>query len=300
MESLRISKAPSRESKKDGLQIRLLAGDVMVGVPVLRQPAKDAGRAARQVVNSNSERALYQVGRLHLGKRQHLFRFETVGMVQIDGNHVGDRQELVQSLQSVVGNHPSVIDDYNAVAEALGLFHIVRGVDEGFAALLQGLEIVKNGIAALRIDTDRRLIEQKNLRIVQQGRRQIQTPLHASAERFHFVAGAIRESHQVQDVVDCLFCFRAGERVKRRKKSQIVAGGELVVKRHVLRDESDLQLDRIGITLNLLAFDEDFAGIRAQQSRNDGDSRRLAGAVRPEQPDGLSAISPKTDASNGN
>src|SRR5713101_6066581 len=88
----------------------------------------------------------------------------------------------------------------------------------------------KDGIAALRIDTDGRLIEQKNLRIVKQSRRQIQTPLHASAERFHFVTGAIRESDQIQDVVDCLLCLRAGERVKRRKKNQIVAGGELVIK----------------------------------------------------------------------
>src|SRR6266849_891133 len=251
-------------------------------------------------MNSNSQNALYQLGRLHLGQRQHLFRLETVGMVEIDGNHVGDRQQLVQSLQCVVGNHLPVIDDHDAVAEALGLFHIVRGVDEGFAALLQGLEIVKDGIAALRIDADCRLIEQKNLRIVKQGRRQIQTPLHASAESFHFVAGAIRQSDQIQDVVDCLLCLRAGERVKRRKKNQIVAGGELVIKGHVLRDEADLQLDRVGVALNLLAFDEDFAGIQAQQSRDDGDSGRFAGAVRPEQADGLSAISPKTDAGDGN
>jgi hypothetical protein len=54
------------------------------------------------------------------------------------------------------------------------------------------LQIVKDGIAALRIDSDRRLVEQKDLRIVQQGRRQIQAPFHASAERSHFVAGAIR------------------------------------------------------------------------------------------------------------
>src|ERR1700676_4631103 len=251
-------------------------------------------------MNSDSESAFVQLSGLHLGKRQHLFRLETVRMVQIDGNHIGDRQQLVQSLQRVIGNHLPVIDDHNAVAEALGLFHIVRGIDKGLAALLQRLEIVEDGIAALRIDADCRLIEQKNLRIVKQGGRQIQTPLHASAERFHFVAGAIRESDQIQDVVDCLLCLRTGERVKRRKKSQIVAGGKLVIERHVLRDESDFQLDRVGVTLNLLAFDEDFAGIRAQQSCNDGDGGRFAGSVRSQQADGLSAISAKTDAGDGN
>src|ERR1700675_2670625 len=251
-------------------------------------------------MNSDSESAFVQLSRLHLGKRQHLLRLETVRMVKIDGNHIGDRQQFVQSLERVVGNHLPVIDDHDAVAEALGLFHIVGGVDEGFAAFLQRLEIVEDGIAALRIDADGRLIEQKNLRIVKQGRCQIQTPLHASAERFHFVTGAIRESDQVQDVVDCLLCLRTGERVKRCEKSQIVAGGKLVIERHILRDESDLQLDWVGVALNLLAFDEDFAGIRAQQSCNDGDGGRFAGAVWPEQANGLSAISPKTDAGDGN
>jgi hypothetical protein len=75
----------------------------------------------------------------------------------------------------------------------LGLFHtVVRGVEEGFAALLQRLEIFKDGVAALRIDTDRRLIEQEDLRIVKQSRGQVQAPLHASTERSDFVAGAVR------------------------------------------------------------------------------------------------------------
>src|SRR6202140_4700059 len=217
-------------------------------------------------MNSDSESAFVQLSGLHLRKRQHLFRLETVRMVEIDGNYVGDRQQLVQSLQGVIGNHLPVIDDHNAVAEALGLFHIVGGVDKGFAALLQGLEIFKDGIAALRIDADRRLIEQKNLRIVKQSRRQIQTPLHASAERFHFVTGAIQESDEMQDVVDCLLGLRTGERIKGRKKSQIIASGKLVIERHVLRHKSDLSLDWVRVALYLLAFNEDFAGIRAQQS----------------------------------
>src|SRR5208282_6282371 len=165
-ESFGVSKAPSRESKKDGLKIRLLAGDMMVGMAVLGQPAQNNGRAARQVVDSNSESALFQLSRLYFRQRQHLLRVETIRMVEFDGKHVGDRQQLVQSLQGVVGNHPPVIDDHDAVAEALGFFHIVRRIDEGFAALLQRLQILKNSVAALRIDADRRLIKQKDLRIV--------------------------------------------------------------------------------------------------------------------------------------
>src|SRR5258706_13708447 len=98
MESLRVSEAPSGESKKDGLKIRLLARDMVIGMPVLGQPAKNAGRAARKVVNSDSQSAFLQVTGLHHRKRQHLLRPETVRIIQIDGNHIGDGQQLVQSL----------------------------------------------------------------------------------------------------------------------------------------------------------------------------------------------------------
>ena len=67
-----------------------------------------------------------------------------------------------------------------------------------------------------------------------------------------------------------------------------------------LGNQPDLQLDRVSVALNLPAFDEDFAGVRAQQSRNDGDSSSFSGAVRPQQPDGLSTIRLKTNAGNGN
>src|ERR1700730_13456068 len=98
----------------------------------------------------------------------------------------------MQALQGVVGNHLAVIDDHDAIAEALRLLHIVRGVDEGFAALLQSLKIFKDSVAALRIDTDRWLIEQQDLWIVKKRCGEVQAPFHASAESSHFLAGAIR------------------------------------------------------------------------------------------------------------
>src|SRR5208282_727741 len=121
-ESFGVSKAPSRESKKDGLKIRLLTGDMMVGMSVLGQPAQNAGRAARKVVNPNPKRTLLQPRRLHLRHRQHLFRVETVRLVKVDGNYVGDRQQVVQSRQRIVGDDLSMVDDHDAVAEPLRLF----------------------------------------------------------------------------------------------------------------------------------------------------------------------------------
>src|ERR1039458_9686253 len=158
------SPLPRRNARSPRMKLewQLFARNMMIRMPFLGQPAKNSGRAAGKIVNSNPQRSLFQCSRLYFRKRQHLLRLEAVRMVQLDDNDVGDRQHLVQPLQRVVGNHLPVIDDHDAVAEALRLFHIVRGVDKGFAPLLQRLEVFKDGVAALRIDTDRRLIEQKN------------------------------------------------------------------------------------------------------------------------------------------
>ena len=87
--------------------------------------------------------------------------------------------------------------------------------------------------------------------------------------------------------------------VKRREKCQVIVSRKLIVESDVLGDETDLELNRVGITLDLLAFNEDFATIRTQQSRNDRDRGCLAGAVRAEKANGLSGVSPETDAADG-
>src|SRR5277367_5847099 len=250
-------------------------------------------------MNADSQCVLYQLGGLDVGQRQHLFRFEAVGGIQIDGKDVGDGQQLVQSLQRVVRDHFSVIDDDDAVAEPLRLFHVVRGVDESLAAFFQYLKIFKDCIAALGIDPNCWFIQQQNLRIMEQRSREVQATLHSTAECAYFVAGTIRQRDQIQSFVNRMFGPRSGDGVKRGKESQIVTGAKLVVQRHVLRNQANFQLYGIRITLYLLAFDPDFAGIRVQQSRNDGDSRRFAGTIRPQQADGLSIIGLKADAVHG-
>src|ERR1700722_12075342 len=100
-------------------------------------------------MNADPQRTFYQLGGLDIGQPPHLFRLKALGRIQIDSNDVGDGQQLVQSLQRVVRDYFSVIDDDDAVAESLRLFHVVGGVDESLAAFFQYLKIVKNGVAAL-------------------------------------------------------------------------------------------------------------------------------------------------------
>ena len=108
------------------------------------------------------------------------------------------RRARVQACQRVVGDHLAAIDDDDAVGQALGFLHVVRRVEQRLAAALQLFEVVEDGVAALRVDADRRLVEQQDVGIVQQARGEIQPPLHPAAECLHPVARAIGEADQRQ------------------------------------------------------------------------------------------------------
>ncbi len=58
------------------------------------------------------------------------------------------------------------VDDRDAIAEPLGFFHVVRRVDDGAAVAVQRLDVLEDLVARLRIDADRRLVEQQQLGIV--------------------------------------------------------------------------------------------------------------------------------------
>src|SRR5207247_10587957 len=95
-----------------------------------------------------------------------------------------------------VVDHVTVIDDDDSIGDTLGFLHVMRRIEKRLAATLQQFEVVEDGISALRIDANRRLVEQQDVRIVQQPGGKVQAPLHTAAERFHEIALALREADQ--------------------------------------------------------------------------------------------------------
>ena len=105
---------------------------------------------------------------------------------------------LYEAGERVAGDDLAVVDDDDAVAQALGLFHVVRGVEQRLAATAQRLEVVEDGVAALRIDADGRLVEDQDVGIVDQRGGDVEAPLHAAAEGLRLVAGAVGQADQLR------------------------------------------------------------------------------------------------------
>ena len=74
----------------------------------------------------------------------------------------------------------AMIDDGDAIAEALGFFHVMRGVDDRSALAAQFLDHFENTVARLRIDAHGGLVEQHHARAMHQPGRHVEAPPHAA------------------------------------------------------------------------------------------------------------------------
>ena len=94
--------------------------------------------------------------------------------LEIDDQRPLAAHRLLQRLQLAVVDHPAVVDDQDAPAQSLDVVEVV-GRQQHRDALLgvqRGQELPHLGLAD-HIEADRGLVQVEDLRIVQQGRRQI-------------------------------------------------------------------------------------------------------------------------------
>ena len=83
-----------------------------------------------------------------------------------------------QFLGGLVGNQAAVVDDGDAVAQPVGLFHVVRGVEDGHALLAEPLDAAEDRVPALRVEAGGRLIEEEQPWAVDEREREVEPPLH--------------------------------------------------------------------------------------------------------------------------
>src|SRR5664279_1354507 len=75
-----------------------------------------------------------------------------------------------------LGDQGTAVDDADPVAEPLGLLHVVGGVEHREPCCPQGLDALQDGVPALRVDADRRLVQDQEARAVQQAGADVEAP----------------------------------------------------------------------------------------------------------------------------
>ena len=151
-----------------------------------------------------------------------------------------------------------------------------------------------------RIEARGRLVEQQDLRVVDEGVGQAEPLLHAARQRLDVVRRACRP-RSTSSSRSPIIRRRAGGR-------QAVAAGEeveVLPDLHVVVDTEDVgheaedATDLVGVPGDRPAVDLGVAGRRLEQGRQHPQRRRLAGAVRADEAEDLARLDREVDAGDG-
>ena len=137
------------------------------------------------------------------------------------------------------------------------------------------------------IDAGRRLVEQDHIRLVHQGAGESELLLHAAGQpigQARSKLGELRDLEQPlapRGVVD--------NAVDLGEERDVLVDAEIAVQAEALRQVADLGCDRAVLLHRIVAGHADGAAVGMQQAAQQPDARRLAGAVRADEPEHLAA-----------
>ena len=134
----------------------------------------------------------------------------------------------------------AVVDDADAMGDAVGLVHVVRGEKDGDAlGLVEVLDVRPELVAALGIEAERGLVEEENFRSVQEAARDFEPALHAAGELLHLVVAAIPELEELEQFFGALGAELVRHMVEDAVEFHVFPGGEFAVEAGVLEDDAE-------------------------------------------------------------
>ena len=127
------------------------------------------------------------------------------------------------------------IEDPDAVAQALGLLHVVRRVQDGHASGGQPVDALQDGVAALRIDPHGRLVQDQQPRPVEQPDPDVQPPFHATRVLLGGIVCPVGEADDPEDLVHPSRQVVAVHAVQASEEAEVLAARQVRVDREILR-----------------------------------------------------------------
>ena len=133
----------------------------------------------------------------------------------------------------------ALVHDGHAVAYGLNLAEFVRGEEDRFALVLEALDDFADFHAAQRVEAARRLVEDEQIGIVDEGLGEADPLLHALRIGFDRAFARVFQFNQLQQPVNALVGFAARQAEDFRIKAEQLLGGEKLVVVGQLRQVAD-------------------------------------------------------------
>uniref|UniRef100_E6QLA4 Uncharacterized protein n=1 Tax=mine drainage metagenome TaxID=410659 RepID=E6QLA4_9ZZZZ len=267
------------ELDEDGFEAWLVDGDVAQakaggGLDEFGQEAFGTGGEEAQAVVESFDVVDSGAGGEFRGERREPIRLADG---ELDG---GLRAEgLLELLGRAKGEQASVIDDGNAVAEGVGLLHVMRGEDDGDAVLAEALNGGPHGEAALRIEAGAGFVEEEHGGPVSDGAGNLDALSKAAGELRRVGFATLCEQELPEQLVAALPCLSVAEAEVTAVVVEVFVDGERAVEGVVLGYDADVASRVSGLIDDIDASDAYFAGGGQGARGGDTDSGGFTGSV---------------------
>ena len=171
---------------------------------------------------------------------------------------------------------------------------VVGDDDAGVAAA--GPDQAAGQLAPLGVEVGVGLVEQQQLRLVQDAAADRQPLAHPGRELGDALVGAALHPGGGEQRRDPRLGGRAGDPVQPGVEAQVLAAAEVAVEQRLVAEVADPPAQLPGLARQRAAEHDGLAAARAQQRRQDPQQRRLAGAVGPEHDQRLAGGDGQPDA----
>jgi len=149
----------------------------------------------------------------------------------------------------------------------------------------QALDLVPELGAGLRVEARGRLVEEQDLRAVDEPHGQVEAALHPARVRLGLAVGGSGEAEALEGVSDAPAQVAAGDRVELALEDEVLAPGRLGVDPVLLRDDADGVAHAYGLGEHVDPRHARAAAVGSRKRGQDPHGRGLAGAVGTEQPE---------------
>ena len=200
-----------------------------------------------------------------------------------------------QFFRCALRNDASLIDDGDAIAEILGLIHVMRRQQDRAAARPELIEQHPQLAARLWVEPGGRFIEKQQIGVADDRTREREPLLLASGQAPHTAGPFTFELDDLQQLVD-----RPSTRIERSEQAERLLHRQLVCQLGFLQLDAE-PLTEFGTVMGPAKAEHlDVAGIRRQQTLEDFDRRRLPGAVGTEQTEAFTSLHRQRQVGDGN
>jgi len=264
-------------------------------------PDRTAGQVFPQVapeLRLDQDRVAFLAHREHAGEGQETFLHVGRGTYQREAHLLGSAETGRQLFLGVLGHDPAVVDDDHALGDRRGFGQDVGAQDDGTRAR-QVADQLPDFDDLFRVEPDRRLVQDEDRRVVDEGLGQPDPLLEAAGEVGDQPAPRLAQRHPLQDLVE-------GHRQAFRldvldppDEGQVLGDRHLGVERQDFRQIADQAFDLLGLVEAVVAVDLRGAGRGRQGGRQDAHRGGLAGPVRTQKGQDLPFVHGEADVGDG-